>query len=515
MADGFIKFRKDINYVSYILANPLYIHNHERYFRQTIDNLKNMGVDSIDEAENLFYNYVELLKNREKDILETIGGEDSLKLMVEEAFTANENMKQILSILDKIFYMNQNTKVSITKKSNEEDVRYLRLTTGKSGKKRQDIINPIQLIIDKTNPTSVAHGRIINNYDYKASAKKLTPQMRQALLDIVREIQLAIGSQKSINNDIRELIDEGQLSKKISSRESPFYKYIREVMSFKARPSNEQLLKFIVDKMGTYSAIKGQFSEAAEIEFSAGIKDIFGENFSSRRGDIRNRTERNGSFKKPDLILSGGIINADLNPITVSMKTISGEKDIKVQNSPLMGGSGGIFQAFLKDSPNVAKLYLYLMLNNSYYENGKALEIINLLNRYMSYIFLSGTFKTEIGKQELPSNQALYLVLNQSIGDNIKISFIPISEILLAMKDGDIKITNTRKSTTNLSSLWSIKLRAVGYKKRNSKRLKNLTYENLHNKSLVIDKVKDVADSLLTRDRKIDIKYSVVNGIIS
>ena len=514
MADDFIKYRKNINYASYILKNPLYIHNHRKYFENTLNNLNNLGADPLSEAESLYESYIFYLEEREKNILDTLGGEEVLNKIIDEAFVSNANIKEIINLLNKVFYMGQDIKSSISK-GDEEGVRYLRLTTGKKGKKRQDIIKPIKLIIDEENPTKQVHGRIINNYDLKASAKKVTPAMRAALLNIVREIQTAIGSQQSINKEMEKFVNTSLLTKDITNKNSPFFRYIESAMSFGARPSNEELLEFIINKMGTYSALKGQFTEAAEIEFGSGLQELLGKNFSAKRGDTRPREERQGTFKKPDLILSGGIIDEDLNPITVSMKSISGEKDIKVQNSPLMGDNGGIFQAFSKDAPNVAKLYLYLMLNHSYYEDDKALEIINLINRYMSYIFISGTIKTEIGAMELPSNQALYLVLNQSLDTGVKVSFIPISKILKAMKEGDIKITNTRKSTTNLNPLWYTKIKSVGFERKNSKRLKNLTYENLYNNSLVIDKVKEVADSLLTRDRKIDIKYNVINGIIT
>jgi len=518
MADEFIKYRRNINYVEYILKNPLYIHNNlkRNYFKQTVDNLDNMGVDPIAEAEDLYERYLFYLKEREENILASLGGQEVLDRVIDEAFISNVNISGIIKTLKEVFYMGKDIKSSVSKISGDEENRYLRITTGTSGKKRKDLVDPIQLVIDSTNPTSEKHGRVINNYNYKASAKLVNKYQRQALLDIVREIQVAINSQEEINTKINEFVNNDILSKKITDKASPFFQYIKKAMSFHAKSSNAELLEFIVDKMGTFSALTGQFTEAAEINFSDGLKDLIDSNFSAQRGDIRSRAQRQGTFKKPDLILSGGTILENLNPITVSMKTISNERDIKVQNSPLMGkGDGGIYQAFAKDSPNVAKLYLYLMLNNSYYENDKAFEIINLLNKYMSYIFISGNIKTSLGGREIPANQAVYMVINQNINSGVKTSFIPISSIIEAMKEGDIRITNTKKSTNNLMPLWYTKLNAIGFKRQNSKRLRNLTYENLYNNKLVIDKAKNIVDSLLTRDRKIDIRYNVIRGIIT
>ena len=502
-----------INYSNYILKNPLYIHNHIQYYEQTLNRLNKINPEK--RAEDLFNKYIDLLQKREANIIEKLGGGETgkaaLKKMADESFVANKNIKEIIKKLDEIFYMNKDIKVSVFR---EGDDVYLRLTGKGKGKKRI-IIEKTKLVL-KEIETIKAHGRDVNNYDYTKSAQNVNNNMRIALMGIVQDIQNAIGSQEQINDEISKLVNTNQLSKDLTK--GPLGQYTTKALSLNANPSNEELLQFIIEKLGTYIALKGQFTEAAEIEFSSGIKDLFGKEFHSERGDTRSHEERQGTFKKPDLILSGGKIDVNLNPITISMKSISKNGRIKVQNSPLMGSNGGIYQAIVKDDSILAKVYLYLMINSVYYEN-KGLDIIQTINKYISYIFISGNFNTEFGDKEIPINQALYLVLNEGSGDKIETSFIPISNILLDIASGknSIRMTNTQKSTSDLNSsgLWGTKIYSISKKYNNSKKAQRLIYKNLYNKQLIIDKVKNIADSLLTRDRRIEINYNISNGIIS
>ena len=507
--------KSTINYSDYILKNPLYIHNHTQYYEQTLNNLNKINPE--ERAKTLFDRYITLLQNREEDIIKRLGGgksgEDALKKMADEAFVTNNNIKEIIKKLDEIFYMNKDIKTSVYRKDNGEV--YLRLTGKGQGKKRQ-LLAETQLILSEIEKVR-AHGRDVNSYNYEASAKIINNNMKNALLNIVQDIQNAIGTQEQLNDEISKLVNTSQLSKELT--EGPLGRYVVNAQKINANSSTEELLKFIVDKLGIYIALKGQFTEASEIEFTSGIKDIFGENFQARRNDIRTHEERQGTFKKPDLTLSGGKIDADLNPITVSMKTISKNGKIKVQNSPLMGANGGIFQAIAKDDPQLANLYLYLMINSAYHQD-KGNNIIELINKYISYIFISGNFYAEFDKiKELPVNQALYLVINEGSGNNINTSFIPISNILLDIVEDkkSIRMTNTKKSTADLNSsnLWGAKIYSLSKDYNGENKSFSLKYENLHDKQLVIDTVKNIADSLLTRDRKVEINYTLNEGIIS
>ena len=509
--------KSKINYLDYIVKNPLYIHNHKRYFDQTVKKID--SIDPLGRAKDLFNKYLGYLESREEDILNRLGGgkkgKDALELMAKEAFTANENIGKIVELLDQIFYMNKDLKASVYRGKDGEV--YLRLTKSGKGNKRQLVANT-KLILGEIK-TVRAHGRDVNNYDYESSAKVIDKNMEQALILMVQDIQKAIGSQKQINNEISKLVNTTQLSKELT--DGPLGQYVSLALSFDAQPSTELLLKFIVEKLGTYIALKGQFTEASEIEFTSGVKELFGNDFGSQRGDTRTHEERQGTFKKPDLILSGGKIDAKLNPITISMKTIGKSGKIKVQNSPLMGNSGGIYQAILKDDESLANSYLYFMINNPYYNNSEATKLIESINKYISYLFISGNFKTEKGNYELPINQALYLVLNEGHGKNIKTSFIPVSSILKNIENGEnsIKITNTKKSDIDLedlksSILWRSKIYSLSKKYNNSEDSLDLTYENLYNKQLVINSVKEVAGNLLTKDRKVEISYNISKGII-
>lgn len=507
--------KSKINYLDYIVKNPLYIHNHKRYFDQTVKKIE--SINPLGRAEDLFNKYLGYLKFREEDIINRLGGgekgKDALELMAEEAFIGNENIGKIVELLDQIFYMNKDLKVSVYRENNGDI--YLRLTKKGKGNRRV-LVEKTKLVLNSIQ-TVKAHGRDVNNYDYENSAKIINKNMEAALILIVQDIQNAIGSQEQINNAISQLVNTTQLSKKIT--DGPLGQYVNSALSFGAQPSTAELLKFIIEKLGTYIALKGQFTEAAEIEFTAGIKELFGKDFGSQRGDTRTHEERKGSFKKPDLILSGGKIDINFNPITISMKTVGKNGRLKVQNSPLMGSNGGIYQAILKDDKSLADSYLYLMINNSYHNNNDATKLIEAINKYISYIFISGNFKTEKGDFESSINQALYLVLNEGHGKNIVTSFIPISSILESIKNGkdSIKITNTKKSTTDLNSsgLWGAKIYSLSKEYNKSKKAKKLTYRNLHNKQLIIDSVKEIAESLLTRDRRVEIAYNVNNGIIS
>ena len=505
--------KENINYSNYILKNPLYIHNHIQYYENTLNKLNKINPEK--RAQNLFNKYIKYLQNREEDIIKRLGGgkkgREALNKMAEESFVTNKNIKEIIKKLDEVFYMNKDMKVSVFR---EGDDVYLRLTGKGKGNKRI-LLEKTKLIL-KDIETVRAHGRDVNNYDYTKSAQNVNNNMKTVLLGIVQDIQNAIGSQQQINDEISKLVNTSQLSKNLT--EGPLGQYTTKALSLNANSSTEELLQFIIEKMGIYIALKGQFTEATEIEFNSGIKSLFGQEFQSKRGDTRTHEERQGTFKKPDLILFGGKIDVNLNPITISMKSISKNGRIKVQNSPLMGNNGGIYQAISKDDSTLAKVYLYLMINNIYHGN-KGFDIIQEINKYISYIFISGNFNVDFGKKELPINQALYLVLNEGAGDKIKTSFIPISDILLDIVNGknSIRMTNTKKSTNDLNSsgLWGTKLYSLSKKYNNSKKAQRLNYKNLYKKELIIDKVKNIADSLLTRDRRIEINYNLNEGIIS
>lgn len=496
--------RGTLQYAEYINKNPLYIHNHRWYFENTLKNLNLINPDPFSAAINVSEKYIRYLENREKRILKAVGGKDKLELIARDMYVDNENVKQIIKLLDRVFGMNQDVRTSVGRYNGEKNP-FLRLVKDTDGSKN---LQKIELII---NGTKQAHGRTINDYDFKASVALIEKngEIEQELLRIVKNISEAIGSQKEFQEELQKFVDEGTIKEDFEVGKV-LNRYINNE-AFKDNATTEKLLEFIIDKMGTYSYLKGRYTEAAKFKFTDTIKSVFGENFRPQSGDTRTREERAGTLKKADIILKGGKIDGKTIPeITISRKAISAKDFLKFQDSPLKGPSGGIYQAFKKESESVANLYLYLVLNSSFWTGLEGSNIyIKFFNKIMSYIFISGN------TEDKSYQKAVYLIITTGHGDKIETSFVPISSIIKSIiynDEAEIKITNTRKETDDLNSLWTAKLATVG--RKTNKKGRGLRYKILSQDRGVLAQAEKAAGPLLTRNRRIGINYNFLEDAI-
>ena len=500
--------RGSLQYAEYINKNPLYIHNHKWYFENTLQNLNLMDNDPFNEAIIASTKYIRYLENREKRILKAIGGKDKLEMIARDMYVDNKNVKEIIRLLDKTFGMNQDIRTSVGRISGEDNP-FLRLV--KNSVIESEKIRKIELI---TTGTKQAHGRTINVYDYKASANLIKKDgiLMQELQRIVNNINDALGTQKEFQKSLENFVDNEVISEDFSP-DGVLTKYFDNFEKAKGTEI-EYLLKFIVDKMGIYSYLKGRYTENAKFAFTDTIKSIFGENFRPESGDKRTREERAGTLKKADIILRGGVIDGEKIPeITISRKSVSAKNYLKFQDSPLKGPQGGIYQALKKESESVANLYLYLTLNSSFWSNTNVNIYLKFFNKIMSYIFISGN-TTDQSYQK-----AVYLIITTGHGDNIETSFVPISSIIKSIvynDEAEIKVTATKKNKdTDISlsgPLWKAKLATVG--RKTNKKGRGLRYNILSQDRNVLDQAEKIAGPLLTRNRRIGINYNFLEDAI-
>ena len=500
--------RGSLQYAEYINKNPLYIHNHKWYFENTLRNLNLMDSDPFNEAITASTKYIKYLENREKRILKAIGGKDKLEIVARDMYVDNENVKEIIKLLDKAFGMNQDVRTSVGRISGEENP-FLKIV--KDSAINSEKMKKIELI---TTGTRKAHGRTINVYDYKASAELIKEDgiLVQELRRIVNNINEALNIQKDFQTSLKKFVDNETISEDFEL-DGVLTNYFNTFEKAKG-PEIEYLLKFIVDKMGTYSYLKGRYTENAKFAFTDAIKNIFGENFRPESGDKRTREERAGTLKKADIILKGGVIDGKKIPeITISRKAVSAKDYLKFQDSPLKGVQGGIYQALKKESDSVANLYLYLTLNSSFWSNTNANMYLKFFNKIMSYVFISGNTIDQ------SYQKAVYLIITTGHGDNIETSFVPISSIIKSIiynDEAEIKITATKKNPdTDISlsgPLWRAKLATVG--RRTNKKGRGLRYKILSQDRNVLDQAEQTAGPLLTRNRRIGINYNFLEDAI-
>ena len=500
--------RGSLQYAKYINENPLYIHNHKWYFENTLKNLNLMSNDPFSDAVAASEKYIRYLENREKRILKAVGGKKNLELIARDMYVDNQNVKEIIKLLDKVFGMNQDVRTSVGRYSGEKNP-FLRLVKNVDGSKN---LQKIELI---TTGTKQAHGRTINEYDFKASAALIENggEIELELRRIVNNINDAIKEQGDLQKMLQQFVDEGVIREDFEPG-----KVLDRYLNNKALSENamaEDLLKFIVDKMGIYSYLKGKYSESSKFKFTDTIKEIFGENFKPESGDTRTREERAGTLKKADIILKGGKIDGKTVPeITISRKTVSAKDFLKFQDSPLKGPSGGIYQALQKESESVANLYLYLTLNSSFWSGLESSNIyLKFFNKIMSYVFISGN------TEDKSYQKAVYLIITTGHGDNIETSFVPISSIIKSIiynDEAEIKITATKKNAESDISLngplWKAKLATAG--RRTNKKGRGLRYKVLSQDRNVLQQAEELAGPLLTRNRRIGINYNFLEDAI-
>ena len=508
--------RANWHYYDYIDANPLYIHNHKRYFENTLKQINKID-DPIKTAKNLGLEYVDYLKKREQQLLENLStnrsGEENLKIIIHDVFIGGDTnrIETLYNLLNDVFYMNKDIKISVgrgSKKDNTKNNTYLRISrTDPETLKRK--IERIRLFLneDKKNGNS--------KYDYVKSAEafknsKNFDLIKELLDEICDSINDAIVSEDNLRLQLSELVSKPELDKSLASG-GTLRKYLDNKNNSKA--SIDELLEFLVDKLGQYSDIRGIFSEASKFEYTEGIREIFGDTFTR---DIGDQQKRKGTvYKKPDIIINGKTIHGQITPITISRK-FSLSDSIKFHEGSINSVSDMLFQI----DDRLARDYLYLNTNLGYYSDVQdAQDIIRYIYKFMSYLFISSA--NAINESE----KAMYLLITTTINGKVQTSFVPISSILLAIINGDetvdIKMSPALEhGSKGLGKLWELKLNTTKVKGKRSK--KRLLYRILSVDDEVVNQSNTMVQNLLKRNRRFtvfhnenDLERVISSGIIT
>lgn len=387
----------------FFLDNPFYLHHYEGHFKENLDLISE---SRLAPAKQKLINYIEQLKQDEDSVMNSIIGDrvdknKALTLLLRDTF----DVKPALNLLDEIF--NKEAGAISFGNTKGDSTYYARIPGSK-----------IELI--KTGERS-NRGRIENIYDYKASVENADnlEEFKQQLKIFVDGIKKAINKYESIEEEMKRLLDFNVLTNadgKVGTWES-VKEFLDGVNSYENTPT-EEFLEFLRRCIGKYSTLVGKFSEGARAVFSKEVQDIFGEDLQKLRGD-----QFTGKNKKPDVIITGGTITLENNPITISQKAGS-DAALKIQSSSIYNLRENFYKLEDKDISNI---FLYLVLNDAFYNNDDAIKKINLINKYFSYVLFSGLS----GDNRI--DRALYLVYSSKKGKDVITKFIPMSSILEAI----------------------------------------------------------------------------------
>lgn len=452
-------------FTDYIKSNPLFLH-YDAYNFNTLGlgtklSQFNLIFPNVEEkAKNKMNEYIKYLRDQEKNIIDALGGEvqgkSSLKVLA-DSITDTSGKKgtiaQTAKFMQDLFgvtgmgtvYVRPNDSLSDGSTSIVDLVYPGRDAWDRNPKRekievKQNIFltipnSKINLII-KERKVNAGHGRPGNVYDYSESLKKLSEQelkeFSEALRIYTQSLNKAFEEHRKILDNLGAFVNLDALKTKSGAENVTgiLKNYVEKMKSFDGTIT-EQWLEFLVIIEGMYNSLKGKFNEASASKVADEVIKEFGENFSAKRGD-----QETGKNKKPDIVYSGGKIDATLNPITVSMKQIDklSEKYLKAHTTSLLGSSNsdesGVVNLIRIEDEIIGNALLYLSLNNAYFNSNNAYKIINIIYKYLIYVFLSGTSKDE------RKDQAVFFVLTHGSKNNIKISFLSMADILENIRDG-------------------------------------------------------------------------------
>lgn len=399
------------------LENPFHLHHYEKHFKENLDLISE---SRLTPAKKKLEDYIEQLKQDEEGVMNSILGDNinkeaALTLLLKDTF----DVKQALNLLDEIF--NKEAGAISFGNTKGDSTYYARIPGSK-----------IELI--KTGERS-NRGRIENIYDYKTSIEKADnlEEFKEQLKIFVDGIRKAISKYDDIEKEMKRLLDFEILKNadgKVGTWES-VKEFLQGINNYENTPTDE-FLEFLRGCIGKYSTLVGKFSEGARAVFSKKAMEYFGTDLQKLRGD-----QFTGKNKKPDVIITGGKITLENNPITISQKAGS-DSALKIQSSSIYN----LRQNFYKlEDEDISNIFIYLVLNDAFYPNNDAIKKINLINKYFSYVLFSGL------SQDNRIDRALYLVYSSKKGKEVITKFIPMSSILEAIlndKDNPLEMEKER-----------------------------------------------------------------------
>ena len=523
------------SYADYINKNPLYLHNSEANFKASLNQIPKVNYKSY------MLRYIKYLHREEEKIIKALGGgavgKNALQLLADEITNSNSNIKKTAKFMQDLFgvtgmgtvYVRAND--SLSQGDSIVDLVYPGKDAWDKNPKREKISikqnifltipgSKINLII-KERLVNAGHGRPGNVYDYTKTLENLSEQQlkefSEALEVYTQSLQKAFNEHNKILKNLGAFVNLEALKTKSGAENvtGTLQNYVKKMSEYDGTIT-EQWLEYLTIIEGMYNALKGKFNEASASQLSSTVLSAFGKGFSGKRSD-----QSTGKNKKPDMTYSGGLLNATLNPITVSMKQIDklSEKYFKAHTASLLNTTGseedGIYELVKKESEIIGNILLYLSLNGAYFNSSTASTIIKNIYQYLSYVFLSGTNK------DARQDQAVYFILTHGKGNNMIVKFLSMSDILINIYNASEKVFDPNlkdnKDEQKFNNMKKLKMSIFEERQKSINKGVELGYEVLYNNEKLKNCILDIAGlNVLYKTIQITLstKYLNPTGII-
>ena len=443
------------SYLNYIEKNPLFLHNRWQDFNATL----NDNID-ISGGEKYLINYIRYLRRQEVEILKALGGKkegkEALKILSDELTGSESNINKATNTLSKMTGGANEGSNFYVRAAGQGDIEIVDIINSKDEKidekkQKQNIFLHIpgaklQLFVKSKRQ---ANGKLRNVYNFERilnapedaskEAKELFEKeikdFNDALTAYINTVKNGLDKYEKMLNEFKNFMNLESINTKNNSNniKNTLETYINGINSYDGTIT-QQFLEFLIWADGAVNnTLKGSFNEAAGAKFNSKLCDAFGKGYKVIRGDQRTENKNDDTNKKPDIIYYEGKLGGiNLNPITISQK-VSSKKEgtVKAQTSPLLSSKEGKgiverIAAEEKGNKKISKVLEYLALNDAFYPEVKALKIMNMIYKYFSYVFLSGSIKDE------RKDQAIFFMLTE--GNDIK--FLSMADILLNIYEG-------------------------------------------------------------------------------
>lgn len=444
MSEEIYSYDKYIIGSSDFYGNPLYLHNSEENYKKTLSNITQINMLQTNYLEGRMKRYLNYLEEQENLIINQLGGEDKLQMILDDIGVRNKNIENIYNILNEVF----------PTKLNESGIKRHTFSIGKNGPQFGINNQQLKVLLNET-------GQIIGISDTDANLKKFEKNFK-IYVDYMNSLY---EKKQEYDEVLKECLNLGVITSKVGN--TPIKTLINYLNDFKIKKGvSADYLEALRGTSNVLSVLTGQFDEGLQISFSTNtinaIQSTFNEINKDNNKKVELHVERvdqliSGKNKKPDLVVYGNVIPIDIAPLTISKKSTT-KSDIHLQGSALMSSRDeGMYEYFNNEIPNLGNYYVYLTLNNAYFDDNKAKEIINNLNQFLSYIFISGNFKdSDSNNSKTNLGRALFFMVTKRSGAIVKeVKIVPIKDILaqIFMDRNKIKITSYDGNKSDLEKL--------------------------------------------------------------
>lgn len=527
---------KRVDYLDYIDKNPLYLHNHKNYYMRTVNRIRSEKY-GISEAKRAAENYINYLESREKDLLERIGGQKILNLLMAESFGNDTKVKEVLDYLKDIFGKNSGYRASVSGKKVAVTPNNLRgienmfhitkIDTGESFKVALEYAGK-----KKSGATKYNYAKAIE--DIKTEGKDFIQTMGENIVN-------AFKTKGDLTTVLNNIIEQEVLT--ASTNSAGMQDYLRLVKSEKI--TAQTLLELIIASSGPFNTYTGIYPESIETVYSDSLIQLMKEVFKNPESADKVKLKRNATLletvnkdgqqilkwidklSKTDMYIEYDLdLTNYINPITISRKVTQSKdaKKFKIQDEVTLDT---MYEAFAKENEKIAKVYKYLTINNAFWSswNGFDSDVFNRIIRYMSFIFLSGGTKLgnsgSLSKIEFNKDKALYFVYTKPAGEGIITNFLPMSTIFRKLLYGNtseksgnldraVTITNTKRNVNDITKLWTLKEQATRLEKQKN----DWRYETIIKSGDVRKEAEETVKNILDSKRKAEIRIDFLDYLV-